>query len=582
MRRWLSQHRAAFGRALRRLFAAPLNTLLSLIAIGIALTLPAFGYVALDSLRDLGRDASAVQQVSVFMEVGASKAEVAEIEQRLRAQPGVRTTFVPRDEALRRLKENGDMAEIVASLPRNPLPDAFIVEPRDTSPETLEALRAEFAAWPKVAHVQLDAAWIKRFDAFLRLGKLALLLLAGLFGAGLIAVTFNTIRLQVMAQAAEIEVARMIGATDAFIRRPFYYFGALQGAEVVEGTADEGVGGADHARHFDFRRLGHDLQADGVEGDGDQAGAEEAGEQQQGQLAEAQEGVEALDPGGVELDVGDLGPGCEFGAQGFQGFRRGVARFDDEGVGQRVARQAGDDLRHVAVFLEPAQGFVARHEGGADAGLSAQALLDLGDFGLAGADFHEDADLLHGAGVAAEVAQAVEGDVAESRQSQGDADGDQREQRVERRREEAAEGAPKGGAMLRQPASHTTLPWSRRSALSPQCSTQAWSWVATTTVTPTRWKSANRSRMSCADARSRLAVGSSASSTVGRLTTARAIARRCCSPPERAIGWAFSRASRPTLSSAAWARRTASRCGRPAICSGSSTLSRALRSKSSF
>jgi len=171
-----------------------------------------------------------VQQVSVFMEVGASKAEVAEIEQRLRAQPGVRSTFVPRDEALRRLKENGDMADIVASLPRNPLPDAFIVEPQDTSPETLEALRAEFADWPRVAHVQLDAAWIKRFDAFLRLGKLALLLLAGLFGAGLIAVTFNTIRLQVMAQAAEIEVARMIGATDAFIRRPFYYFGALQGA----------------------------------------------------------------------------------------------------------------------------------------------------------------------------------------------------------------------------------------------------------------------------------------------------------------------------------------------------------------
>lgn len=230
MRRWLSQHRAAFGRALRRLAAAPLNTLLSLIAIGIALTLPAFGYVALDSLRDLGRDATAVQQVSVFMQVGASKAEVAAIDQRLRAQSGVSITFVPRDEALRRLKENGDMAEIVASLPRNPLPDAFIVEPQDTSPEALEALRAEFAAWPKVAHVQLDAAWIKRFDAFLRLGKLALLLLAGLFGAGLIAVTFNTIRLQVMAQAAEIEVARMIGATDAFIRRPFYYFGALQGA----------------------------------------------------------------------------------------------------------------------------------------------------------------------------------------------------------------------------------------------------------------------------------------------------------------------------------------------------------------
>ena len=122
------------------------------------------------------------------------------------------------------------MAEIVASLPRNPLPDAFIVEPTNTAPEALEILRKEIAGWPKVAHVQLDAAWVKRFDAFLRLARLALWMLAGIFAAGLVAATFNTIRLQVMALAAEIEVARLIGATDSFIRRPFYYFGALQGA----------------------------------------------------------------------------------------------------------------------------------------------------------------------------------------------------------------------------------------------------------------------------------------------------------------------------------------------------------------
>jgi cell division transport system permease protein len=122
------------------------------------------------------------------------------------------------------------MAEIVASLPRNPLPDAFIVEPSNTEPAALEIIRKELAGWPKVAHVQLDSAWVMRFDAFLKLGRLALWMLAGIFAAGLVAVTFNTIRLQVMAQAAEIEVARMIGATDTFIRRPFSYFGALQGA----------------------------------------------------------------------------------------------------------------------------------------------------------------------------------------------------------------------------------------------------------------------------------------------------------------------------------------------------------------
>jgi hypothetical protein len=65
------------------------------------------------------------------------------------------------------------MAEIVASLPRNPLPDAFIVEPTNTAPEALEVVRKEIAGWPRVDHVQLDSAWIKRFDAFLRLGRLA-------------------------------------------------------------------------------------------------------------------------------------------------------------------------------------------------------------------------------------------------------------------------------------------------------------------------------------------------------------------------------------------------------------------------
>ncbi|MCE1239883.1 MAG: permease-like cell division protein FtsX [Azonexaceae bacterium] len=230
MNRWLSQHRAAFGLALRRLGATPFNTLLSLLAIGIALTLPAFGYVALDNLRNLGGSASGVQQISVFMDVGASREAVADTEKRLRALSTARITFVSRDEALKRLQTSEGMAEIVASLPRNPLPDAFIVEPANLDPDALEVLRKELAGWPRVAHVQLDSAWVKRFDAFLRLGKLALLMLAGLFGAGLIAVTFNTIRLQVMAQAAEIEVARMIGATDGFIRRPFLYFGALQGA----------------------------------------------------------------------------------------------------------------------------------------------------------------------------------------------------------------------------------------------------------------------------------------------------------------------------------------------------------------
>ena len=230
MRVWFAQHRAALASAVRRLWSAPLNTLLSLLVIGIALTLPAFGYVVLDNLNEIGRNVSGVQQISLFMKIDASGKEVAEIENRLRQATTGKWRFVPKDEALKRIQESEGMADIVASLPRNPLPDAFVVEPTNSDPEALEILRKEITGWPAVAHVQLDSAWVKRFDAFLRLATLALWMLAGIFAAGLIAVTFNTIRLQVMAQAAEIEVARMIGATDTFIRRPFYYFGALQGA----------------------------------------------------------------------------------------------------------------------------------------------------------------------------------------------------------------------------------------------------------------------------------------------------------------------------------------------------------------
>ncbi len=229
MNAWLSHHRAALASALRRLWFAPLNTLLSLLVIGIALTLPGAGYILLDNLRDLGRNASGVQQISLFMNLEASKKDVGDIESRLKAADAGKWRFVPKEEALKRMQKSEGMAEIVASLPRNPLPDAFIIEPNNTEPEALEIMRKEISGWPKVAHVQLDSAWVKRFDAFLKLGKLALWMLAGIFGAGLVAVTFNTIRLQVMAQAAEIEVARMIGATDGFIRRPFYYYGALQG-----------------------------------------------------------------------------------------------------------------------------------------------------------------------------------------------------------------------------------------------------------------------------------------------------------------------------------------------------------------
>jgi cell division transport system permease protein len=219
MRAWLRQHRHAFARALRRI------GLLNAAVIGIALALPAGGYALLESVRAVAGRLAVEPQVAVFLD--AKRANVDALGATLKRDPRVaRVRFVPREQALKELAAVQGMSELVAALGRNPLPDAFVVTASD---ENLETLAADLAKLPGVAQVQADALWARRLASLARLARTALWLLAGVLGAALIAVTFNTIRLQILTQREEIEVSKLIGATDAFIRRPFYYAGLLQG-----------------------------------------------------------------------------------------------------------------------------------------------------------------------------------------------------------------------------------------------------------------------------------------------------------------------------------------------------------------
>ena len=230
MTAWLAQHGRSFAATFTRFAHAPLGSALNILVIGVALSLPVGLYVVIDNLQAGLHQLASEPQVSLFMALDASRAEVAQIEARLKQNPRVlRFRFVPRDQALQELKQSSGLADVIDSLPQNPLPDAYIVNAKDNAPQSLEALRDEIRQWPRVAHVQLDATWARRLDAALRLGRLMVAILGGLLALALITVTFNTIRLQVLTQRDEIEVIKLIGATDAFIRRPFLYFGALQG-----------------------------------------------------------------------------------------------------------------------------------------------------------------------------------------------------------------------------------------------------------------------------------------------------------------------------------------------------------------
>src|SRR5919106_1041105 len=214
---WLRHHRQALGLAFRRL------SLLNALVIGIALALPAGGYALLESLRPAGVQLALEPRISLFLEPQVHRADAEALGKRLRADPRIAAVrFVPREEALKEMSSMQGLAEVIGALGRNPLPDAFVVTSK-------ENIADELATLPGVAQVQADAVWARRLAAAAAFVELALWLLAALLGVGLVAVTFNTIRLQILTQREEIEVSKLIGATDAFIRRPFYYFGLLQG-----------------------------------------------------------------------------------------------------------------------------------------------------------------------------------------------------------------------------------------------------------------------------------------------------------------------------------------------------------------
>jgi cell division transport system permease protein len=164
------------------------------------------------------------------MAATAERRAAAEIESRLGKYGGVKQVlFLPREETLARMKTNPGLRDVIEVLPGNPFPDAFVVTATDDRPEAMEKLAVEFRQWPKVEHVQLDSAWVRRLDALLRLGRTAVILLGVLLGAGLIAISFSIIRMQALMHRAEIEVSQLLGATDGFIRRPFLYYGVLLG-----------------------------------------------------------------------------------------------------------------------------------------------------------------------------------------------------------------------------------------------------------------------------------------------------------------------------------------------------------------
>ena len=225
---WLSHHQQPLKLVIGRMRNNLMATLLMFCVIGVTLCLPAILYTVVDNLSRLTGGVESKPQISLFLKLDASNK--TEIEVQLKKHADVASfEFVSKDDAWSKMQQDKNTADAAASLEKNPLPDAFYITPKNISPDNMGHLQEEMQKWNGVELAQVDANWVKRLDTILKLGKKAVFVLVVLLGFALITVIGNTIRLQIMTQREEIEVSKLIGATNPFIRRPFLYAGVLYG-----------------------------------------------------------------------------------------------------------------------------------------------------------------------------------------------------------------------------------------------------------------------------------------------------------------------------------------------------------------
>lgn len=232
MRQWLRQHRYALNVTLGRLIMQPFSWLANTLVIALALTLPLIGASVLISVQPLVREVSITPEMTIFLKPDAHQGVAGQIAQRINdtQSPGILSVkVVTKDAALAELANNPAWSQALNVLEGNPLPDVVVVTlaTGDDVAQLAQTFSQTWSSWSGVDFVQLDSEWVQRLEALLRFGKLGLWLMTLVVGLVVLAAIFNTVRMQALSQREEIAVARLVGATEAFVRRPFLYQGGL-------------------------------------------------------------------------------------------------------------------------------------------------------------------------------------------------------------------------------------------------------------------------------------------------------------------------------------------------------------------
>ncbi len=230
---WLFLHLQQFRQTMREIWHTPLTSLMTIGVIGVSLALPAALMVILKNAENVTAQWQNGTQITLYLQKGISEPEIQALQDRIRQNGQVESVrYISPEQGMNEFKTLSGFSEAQAYLSDNPLPPVLEVTPRQVfhtpqeSAQLLQSLKQESA----VQQAKLDIQWVTRLNGIIALARQLVHVFGGFLVTGLLLTVANTLRLYIFSRRSEIEVMKLVGATDGFIQRPFLYLGFWYGA----------------------------------------------------------------------------------------------------------------------------------------------------------------------------------------------------------------------------------------------------------------------------------------------------------------------------------------------------------------
>jgi len=229
---WFLRHLQVALSSLGRLTRSPIGTLMTATVLGIAVSLPAGMWVMLDNVKQISGNWDGGASLSMFLKADINETQVDELIGKLKLMPEIQNIeYVTKDDALVEFQQFSGLGQALEILQENPLPAVLIITPtlQHSTPAQADLLLKKLNQEPLADLTQLDMEWVERFHAITEIAIRAVIVLASVLSLAVLLIIGNTIRLEIQNRHDEIEITKLVGATNSFIRRPFLYTGFWYG-----------------------------------------------------------------------------------------------------------------------------------------------------------------------------------------------------------------------------------------------------------------------------------------------------------------------------------------------------------------